>query len=55
VIVLPDADVEAAIAGAAGAIFFKQGQVCSAGSRLLRRRGTFRPQWSAASPIRRRP
>ena len=34
VIVLPDADVEAAIAGAAGAIFFNQGQVCSAGSRL---------------------
>jgi phenylacetaldehyde dehydrogenase len=34
VIVLPDADVEATIAGAAGAIFFNQGQVCSAGSRL---------------------
>jgi phenylacetaldehyde dehydrogenase len=34
VIVLSDADVEAAIAGAAGAIFFNQGQVCSAGSRL---------------------
>ena len=34
VIVLPDADVEAAIGGAAGAIFFNQGQVCSAGSRL---------------------
>lgn len=34
VIVLPDADVEAATAGAAGAIFFNQGQVCSAGSRL---------------------
>src|SRR5450755_843689 len=34
VIVLPDADVEAAIAGAASAIFFNQGQVCSAGSRL---------------------
>ena len=34
VIVLPDADVDAAIAGAAGAIFFNQGQVCSAGSRL---------------------
>ncbi len=35
VIVLDDADVEAAIAGAAGAIFFNQGQVCCAGSRLL--------------------
>ena len=34
VIVLDDADVDAAIAGAAGAIFFNQGQVCSAGSRL---------------------
>jgi phenylacetaldehyde dehydrogenase len=34
VIVLPDADLDAAIAGAAGAIFFNQGQVCCAGSRL---------------------
>ncbi|HEY2682207.1 MAG TPA: aldehyde dehydrogenase family protein [Steroidobacteraceae bacterium] len=34
VIVLPDADLDVAIAGAAGAIFFNQGQVCSAGSRL---------------------
>jgi phenylacetaldehyde dehydrogenase len=34
VIVLPDADLDAAISGAAGAIFFNQGQVCSAGSRL---------------------
>lgn len=34
VIVLPDANLDAAIAGAAGAIFFNQGQVCSAGSRL---------------------
>ncbi len=34
VIVLPDADLDAATAGAAGAIFFNQGQVCSAGSRL---------------------
>jgi len=35
VIVLDDADIDAAIAGAAGAIFFNQGQVCCAGSRLL--------------------
>jgi len=35
VIVLDDADVDAAIAGAAGAIFFNQGQVCCAGSRLF--------------------
>jgi phenylacetaldehyde dehydrogenase len=34
VIVLPDADLDAAIPGAAGAIFFNQGQVCCAGSRL---------------------
>jgi phenylacetaldehyde dehydrogenase len=34
VIVLPDADVEQAIGGASGAIFFNAGQVCAAGSRL---------------------
>lgn len=34
VIVLSDADPEAAIAGAASAIFYDQGQVCTAGSRL---------------------
>ena len=34
-IVLDDADLDVAIAGAAGAIFFNQGQVCSAGSRLF--------------------
>jgi phenylacetaldehyde dehydrogenase len=33
-IVLPDADLDVAIPGAASAIFFNQGQVCSAGSRL---------------------
>ena len=33
-IVLKDADMEAAIQGAANAIFFNQGQVCCAGSRL---------------------
>ncbi len=33
-IILPDADLDIAIPGAAGAIFFNQGQVCSAGSRL---------------------
>jgi phenylacetaldehyde dehydrogenase len=33
-IILPDADLDVAIAGAASAIFFNQGQVCSAGSRL---------------------
>ena len=34
VIVAPDADVDQAIAGAANAIFFNTGQVCTAGSRL---------------------
>jgi phenylacetaldehyde dehydrogenase len=34
VIVLPDADVDSAIAGAANAIYFNGGQVCVAGSRL---------------------
>ncbi len=34
-IVLDDADVDAAIPGVAGAIFFNHGQVCSAGSRLF--------------------
>ncbi len=31
---MDDADLETAIPGAAGGIFFNQGQVCSAGSRL---------------------
>src|ERR1700689_2127172 len=34
VIVLPDADVDAVIGGAAMAIFFNSGQVCTAGSRV---------------------
>ena len=33
-IIFPDADIDAAIAGAASAIFFNQGQCCCAGSRL---------------------
>jgi phenylacetaldehyde dehydrogenase len=40
-IILDDADVEQAIAGAAGAIFFNQGQVCCAGSRLYVARSRF--------------
>ena len=35
VVVLPDADVDVAIAGASQAIFFNSGQVCAAGSRLF--------------------
>lgn len=38
VIVLPDADVETVIGGAAQAIFFNSGQVCAAGSRLYAHR-----------------
>jgi acyl-CoA reductase-like NAD-dependent aldehyde dehydrogenase len=34
-IVLPDADIKAAIRGSMNAIFFNQGQVCTAGSRLF--------------------
>ncbi len=40
-IVLPDADIDAAAAAAAQAIFFNSGQVCSAGSRLLVHRTAF--------------
>ncbi len=35
VIVLPDADLNAVVGGAANAIFFNSGQVCTAGSRLF--------------------
>lgn len=40
-IVMPDADLNAAAAGAASAIFFNQGQVCCAGSRLYVHRKHF--------------
>lgn len=42
VIVLDDADPQAAAEGAAMAIFFNQGQVCTAGSRLYVQRGLYR-------------
>ena len=41
VIILPDADLEAAIPGAANAIYFNGGQVCVAGSRLYAHAGVF--------------
>lgn len=41
VIVFDDADIEAAIAGACNAIFYNQGQVCTAGSRLLVQRASY--------------
>jgi len=40
-IVLPDADLEVAIPGAANAIFFNHGQCCCAGSRLYVHRSQF--------------
>lgn len=40
-VVYDDADIETAIAGAADAIFFNQGQVCSAGSRLYVQQGIY--------------
>ena len=41
VIILEDADLEAAIPGAANAIFFNGGQVCVAGSRLYAHRSVY--------------
>lgn len=40
-VIYDDADLDTAIAGAADAIFFNQGQVCSAGSRLYVQRGIY--------------
>lgn len=40
-IIMPDADIPAAIAGAANAIFFNHGQCCCAGSRLFVHRSQF--------------
>lgn len=40
-IVLPDADMDVAVPGAAMAIFFNQGQVCCAGSRLYVHKSIF--------------
>ncbi|MEP2990320.1 MAG: aldehyde dehydrogenase family protein [Parasphingorhabdus sp.] len=40
-IVMPDADIEAAVAGSAGSIFFNSGQICIAGSRLFAHKSVF--------------
>ncbi|MEW4452387.1 aldehyde dehydrogenase family protein [Bremerella sp. JC817] len=40
-IILPDADISAAISGAANAIFFNHGQCCCAGSRLFVHRSQY--------------
>jgi len=41
VVVLPDADLNAVVGGAANAIFFNSGQVCTAGSRLFAHKKVF--------------
>ena len=40
-IVFPDADLDLAIAGVAGAIFYNQGQCCTAGSRLFAHKSVY--------------
>jgi len=50
-IIFPDADMDAAIAGAASAIFFNQGQCCCAGSRLFAHEAVFDQVVSGVSEI----
>jgi len=50
-IIFPDADMDAAIAGAASAIFFNQGQCCCAGSRLFAHESVFDRVVSGVSDI----
>lgn len=50
-IVYKDADMDAAIAGSASAIFFNQGQVCSAGSRLFIQEDVFDDVLAGVSDI----
>lgn len=50
-IIFPDADMDAAIAGAASAIFFNQGQCCCAGSRLFAHESVFDQVVSGVSNI----
>lgn len=50
-IIFPDADMPAAIAGAASAIFFNQGQCCCAGSRLFAHESVFDEVVSGISDI----
>ncbi|MDE0937719.1 MAG: aldehyde dehydrogenase family protein [Mariniblastus sp.] len=52
-VVYDDADLETAIAGAADAIFFNQGQVCSAGSRLFVQQGVYEEVVAGVSEIAR--
>src|ERR1035438_5917668 len=41
VIIMPDADIEAAIVGASNGIFWNSGQICVAGSRLYAHQAVF--------------
>ena len=50
-IIFPDADMDSAIAGAASAIFFNQGQCCCAGSRLFAHESVFDQVVSGMSDI----
>ena len=50
-IIFPDADMDTAIAGAASAIFFNQGQCCCAGSRLFAHESVFDQVVSGMSDI----
>ncbi len=40
-VILADADMDAAIRGASGGVFFNQGEVCSAGSRIIVEQGIY--------------
>ncbi|HTI81018.1 MAG TPA: aldehyde dehydrogenase family protein [Acetobacteraceae bacterium] len=53
-IILPDADLDLAIAGAANAIFFNHGQSCCAGSRLMNGGPNDRDRTPSNCDIRRR-
>ncbi|TWU24351.1 Phenylacetaldehyde dehydrogenase [Novipirellula galeiformis] len=50
-VIYDDADLDAAIAGAADAIFFNQGEVCSAGSRLFVQQGVYEQVVAGVSEI----
>ena len=50
-VVFDDADIDTAVAGAADAIFFNQGQVCSAGSRLFVQQGIYEEVVAGVSEI----
>src|SRR5580658_8022865 len=50
-IILADADIDAAIAGAASAIFFNHGQCCCAGSRLFAHKSVYDRVVSGVSDI----